>query len=209
MGNFQIKKCLKSSAKFFIPLFISSCCMINSSEFEFSKEHLSLIENLTLGDTVFFRNEYNDYDTIKISNIDIRQECGGIMGYPHKTYICNIKHLPKNIYYDGTVRQPDGTERILDQNLITISKFPSHMPDKQYSVIINFRDFSGEIISIDKIKTDSLFHDFGVQKYWEITSVGDTIISDSSRISKVYWSQKFGLTGYHLYNGAFYKRVID
>jgi hypothetical protein len=191
---------------------ITDCkCGFSHSGFKFSKLQKSLTINYKLSDTIYFKNQVNDFDTIYISEIDSMDRYGAILGFPRKNISVNIKHLPQNIWTDGVELSQDGKKKILDQTLIAIEKSDLQNPNDIY-IGISYRDFQGEFTDTNNIIQNKLFSYAGVDNYWEIKTdsiryeqIKNKKQKKSSLITKIIWTDKFGLTGYYKENGEFYK----
>lgn len=190
-------------------LFLSSCCCrYGKEDFEFTATHNQLLKPYSKQDTIYFSSKTGDMDTIQISQIDSSQQCGCFMSSNYRRVSVEVKHLPTNKWYAGTEIYKEGQTKILDQNLIVIEKDPK---DTEYYVGINYRDLYGHLTDLSKTETDNRFAKYGINKYW-------TIINETAQgqyghdplvITKVYWTEKFGLTAYQLWNGQTYEIVID
>jgi hypothetical protein len=127
------------------------------------------------------------------------------MAGKRKNIDIEIKHLPNNKWTGGTESSQDNTSKILNQSLITIEKMIDSNPEDQYFIGLSFRDFEGEIENINQMQSDNLLADFGVDKYWLINTVIPDDKLDSTSVTKVLWTEKFGLTSYYKKNGDIYK----
>jgi hypothetical protein len=187
-----------------ITLMTDCKCGLNRSGFKFSKLQESFVNSYRLNDTVYFKNQSNDFDTILISKIDSIDRYGAILGFPRKSISINIKHLPKNSWTDGIELSQDGDKKILSQTLITIEKTDIKNPNNIY-IGISYRDFFGILTDTNQIFTNQISSDLSVANHWEIDSWNKDKKHETPLITKVIWTKKFGLTGYYKGNGDFYK----
>jgi hypothetical protein len=133
------------------------------------------------------------------------QECGIIMAGKRKNISIEIQHLPTNHWTGGTEDNQNGKSTILNQELITIEKLFDNEPEDQYFVGLSFRDFRGELKNLSETKTDISIADLDVKKYWEMNNEIPIDQLDSNSVTKVLWTEKYGLTAYYKQNGDFYK----
>jgi hypothetical protein len=133
------------------------------------------------------------------------QECGIIMAGKRKNISIEIQHLPTNHWTGGTEINQNDQSAILNQELITIEKLLDRKSDDQYFVGISFRDFRGELKNISETKTDISIADLSVKKYWEMNNEIPIDRLDSTSVTKILWTEKYGLTAYYKQSGDFYK----
>lgn len=188
-------------------LFLTSCC--SESDFAFTSKCRKLFNKYNLHDTIYFRNSRNDLDTIYIVAIDSIQQCS-MVSAKRKDIKIKIQHLPENRWTAGTELSQNGKSTILNQELIVVAKMISDKSVDQYYIGINYRDFMGELKTIDAMISDSLLFDLGITKYWVVHN--DVIDwkqyeNDSTIITKILWTEKYGLTSYYKRNGDYYKIV--
>lgn len=181
--------------------FLIGCC--SDSDFTFTKRHRALLDKYSVNDTIYFKSSGGDLDTFFVAKIDSIQECGIILAGKRKTVTVEIQHLPINLWNGGTEDSQDGKTEVLNQDLITIEKLFNKEPPDQYFIGLSFRDFSGEIENLDNITSDTLLVDIGINQYWEIKN--DSNNQNNNSVSKVIWTEKYGLTAYYKQNGDFYK----
>lgn len=210
---------MKKSTYFLYSIFILAMmdcrCGFHRSGFQFSKLQQSLVSSYKLNDTIYFRNQYDDYDTMCISSIDSIDRYGAILGFSRKNIAVDIKHLPQNIWTDGVELSKDGKRKVLDQTLIVIEK--SNIKDSNDIYIgVHYRDFYGDFRDTNKIIINQLLSDLGITNYWEIRTDSSRYSwikkhekEKSALITKIIWTEKFGLTAYYKENGDFYKIKIN
>ena len=195
----------------FLILIINCKCGFQRSGFQFSEVETKLISAYKLNDTVYFKNKFNDLDTITISNIDSIDRYGAILGFPRKYVRINIKHLPQNNWISGVELSKEGKEKRIDQDLVVIEKAGTKERNSVY-IGFHYRDFEGRINDANKTITSQLLSDLNINKYWEIEmdSMRYKWIKEKEHkkeplITKIIWTEHFGLTGYYKDNGDFYK----
>jgi hypothetical protein len=132
------------------------------------------------------------------------QECGIIMAGKRKNISIEIQHLPTNHWTGGKESNQNGKSTILNQELITIEKLFDNEPEDQYFVGLSFRDFRGELKNVSETKTRSTA-DLHVDEYWEINNEFPAEQLDSGSVTKILWTEEYGLTAYYKQNGEFYK----
>jgi len=193
---------------FALLLTLTSCC--SESDFEFTPKHRTLLNNYKRLDTIYYKSLQNDLDTICIVAIDSFQECGALMVGKRKNIKIEIQNLPENKWTGGTELSQNGKVKVLNQELIIIEKMINNNLEDQYFIGINYRDFKGEIKNINEMISDSLLIDIGITKYWSVLNdVSDwkQFENDSTIITKIIWTEKYGLTSYYKRNGDYYKIV--
>ena len=189
-------------------LLTSCCCNYDEKDFDFTATHNKLLHPYTKGDTLYFSDKTGNFDTITISNVDTLQQCGCLMVGNRKSIAVEIKHLPLNRWSAGT-EMGDGKNppKVLDQNLIIIEKIP-HDKNEKYFIGINYRDFMGELTDLTKMNTDHHFEELGVKNYWTIINESadwEQHKQNATIITRLFWTEKYGLTGYELRNGQTFK----
>jgi len=100
----------------------------------------------------------------------------------------------------------NGKSKELDLNLVSLSKNFDPNEKFDFSIYIHYREFGGEIENIDSLTKDELLKSIGINEYWIINKSNydkSTILPDTV-IKKVFWTEKFGLTGYEYGNGEKY-----
>lgn len=186
-------------------LLMIGCCKYHSSDFKIATSYISIYNNYKLGDTIYFSTQENVVATVYIAAIDSFQICGGFMGVPRKDVTIEIQHLPNNIWTGGQEFFQNKPVKILNQNLVTVEKIIFHKSKVQYFIGINYRDFVGEVTDSTIVRYDDMFETLGVGEYWEIGTELPLEKLDSNAVTKVFWSEKYGLTGYYKRNGELYK----
>ncbi len=195
-------------------IFTSCCCNYEDKDFEFTPTHLKLIQPYSAGDTIYFSNQLGALDTITISKIDTLQDCGCLMVGNRRYVSVEIKHLPTNLWTGGKeMPSQEQPGRTLDQDLISIEKTlygkegNSNGDKENYFIAISYRNAFGELKNLADKKTDSLFKSYDINEYWIIhneTADWQENKSDSHGIITLYWTERYGLTGYELRNGEKY-----
>ncbi|MCV9385363.1 hypothetical protein [Reichenbachiella ulvae] len=187
---------------FFALLILYGCS--GNCDFTISKAYREFLFEYHKGDTIFFRSNTGDLDTLLISSYDTTEHCGsGIMAYRRKDFRTGIQHLPSNNWIGGR----EGNNE-LNQDLFVLEKSFRSNPDSGCFIYVSYRDFEGELENISSIKhNDSLSH-LGVSEYWQIKksnydSRNGAPIPDD-KIHSVIWTKEFGLTRYEYGNGEVY-----
>lgn len=184
-----------------ITFVLTSCC--SDSDFTFTNRHRILLDKYSVNDTIYFKSSSGDLDTFFVAKIDSIQECGIIMAGKRKSISVEIRHLPINHWAGGTELNQNSKPTILNQELIVIEKLFDQKPNNQYYIGISFRDFRGEIESLDNITIDTLLQDMGINKYYLI--VNEFPNENDNSVSKIIWTEKYGLTAYFKKSGDLYK----
>ena len=67
-----------------LAIFISSCCSYDNKDFDFNSEELNHFSHYKLNDTIYFKSNLGDWDTITVVGFgtEIKKECGGVMSLP-------------------------------------------------------------------------------------------------------------------------------
>jgi hypothetical protein len=186
-------------------LTLSGC---TECDFSIPKNYKSFLFKYNVGDTIFFESNLGDLDTIVVVNYDTMEICGqGFMAGPRKHYKYEIHHLPKNKWIGGTEHIRGKKMTLLNQDLVILEKSFDPNDPNEFFTYVNYREFGGELFDINQTITDLTFKDIGVSEYWKIkksNNYNQKEIPDSI-IHYVFWSVKYGLTGYEYGNGEMYK----
>lgn len=151
---------------------------------EFYRLSSLVLKNYKLNDTIVFKSNLNNYDTIKIVEIDTidnsrpynflisREEC--IISIQ-----VGVQYLPKKESYQGFLQSKSGKyDSIGNQNFIILhANYEAKNP--KYDRYLYFKHSSGNISltkDIDTIKSDMYIK--------------------ANDITELYWSKERGLTGY-------------
>lgn len=172
-------------------------------DFSLDKQHQKYINPYKENDTVVFSNESGIRDTIVISEIK-----SWTSNCEWHASSAQIKHLPFNRWIDGHDGGRDGKFTPIDQTLIQVDKMVS---ERQYSVHVQYRNFQGQITDTTEVKYDTLFNYCNQQFYRVITDENSEFKkfkNDPNHVMKIYWTDKYGLSGYVLRNGMFFKIII-
>lgn len=192
----KIVEILSKRPQWFIISFISASlldgCISYNGHME--SKYTNLIGMYKINDTVFFRSENNDLDTIKISSIDsMIVKDPGPDNTPMKKISIKIRHLPLNKWNNGI----DYNDEILDEELISIlkSQISNNLVDDRYSVFIQYRGFFKQYNPLFAKQTDTIF--LGTNKHLK-----------NNAVVEMYWDTNKGLVGYKNNDGHVYK-VVD
>lgn len=156
------------------------------------------MEPYEVGDTIYFESDRGDIDTIFISKVDSVEECGILMTGKRKDIFYEIQHLPYNNWIFGKNLHRNGEISEINQSLIFLSKNLYEPSKDDYSIHIQYRNFSGEL-DFGKSQKDDYLKELGIEEYWKLES--DTADwkefgHDTLLIMEVVWTKKLGLTKY-------------
>lgn len=165
---------------------------------EIPLEYRKQLNHYKLNDTIYYRSNLNDLDTITIRSFDSISIKQGPDNLPFKKINLRIEYLPKNKWFDGIVlsRITKKYDSIENQSFIWLEK-EMRSKESLFKMGIEYRDFSGvlnfeelEKTGIDTVKTAR-------------GSLRDTLNLDS--VIEVYWSKDKGMIGYKKKDGQVYK----
>jgi hypothetical protein len=129
------------------------------------------------------------------------------MAFKRKDFNYDIKHLPNNNWTGGSEGSQNGNFKILDQHLVIVSKQFEPKRTSDFFVYIHYREFGGELSNIKAVKTNIKFPQLPIDEYWVIeksNNYKNRALNDSV-IHRIYWSSKYGLTGYEYGTGELYR----
>ncbi|MBC7412568.1 MAG: hypothetical protein H7331_08970 [Bacteroidia bacterium] len=187
-------------------IFLTSC-IFDDRRFLFKKEYSQLFSAYTKNDTIYFSSKKGDLDTFTVSEINTLKVCS-IITQNKKCVTVKIKHLPFNKWILGVEMEQNGTSKKLDQELITVEKTMGSNTDDKYFIGINYRNFIGEINNVSNVISDNRFSKFEIKQYFQVVNQAanwEQYRLDSTTIIKLFWTEKYGLTGYELRNGETYE----
>lgn len=191
-----------------ITLLICTSCY-DKCDFSLPKEYRNLMPNYSQGDTLYFISTKNDsLDTLVISKIDSIQTCGqGFMIWKSASWSYEIKHLPSNRWIYATEGFGKNQKNI-DQNLITICKNFDENSNPSYSILFDFREFSGTVDSIPVYVKDSTYLYIDVNSFLKIP-IEDWLSKkyEEPFIKEIHWAKEVGFVGYEYSNGEHYKLI--
>ncbi len=179
-----------------ISLFLSSCM------FHFKEKDLLTYNIYNVNKILIFKNKIGDLDTFIISSKTIINKGWDENTGWYNPPIANVtfKDLPYNKYGLTVIRWATADTIIQDQSLITIYK---DQPNAEVEEIIGFKGFIGtidcrnqKINELDSLNLDVIF---------KVPSFDLTTVRDSTEITNIYWSDKFGIVGYDYKNGDHWK----
>ena len=155
------------------------------------------INHYRVNDTLYYKSNFNDLDTIIIKSLDSISIGQGPDNLPFKRINLRIEHLPNNRWFDGIILSNSTKKYDSIKNQKFVGLYKEIMQNKSLLEIgITFRDFSGSLNfeklekkGIDTIKTMR-------------GSLNDTLIPDS--VMEVYWSKEKGMIGYKKKDGQVY-----
>jgi hypothetical protein len=186
-------------------MIIASCR--EECDFSVPNKYRSFLHNYKVGDTIYFMSNHDDLDTMYIAKYDTIESCGqGFMAFKRKDFSYEIKHLPNNKWTGGTEMYQNGKSKELDLVLVSLSKNFDPNQKSEFSIYIHYREFGGKIENIDSLTKDEQLKSIGIKEYWTInkSNYDKTKTLPDTVIKKVFWTEKFGLTGYVYGNGDKY-----
>jgi hypothetical protein len=178
---------------------LGSCGCENEKELKFDTKVLHFIEIYNSGKIIYFSNQSGLLDTIQI-----KEKNEWTNNCMYHGMALKIQHLPNNRWNNGHEINERGIKTI-NQSLIEIGK---ELYDSKYYIGIKYRNFYGEITDSTEIRKDTLFNYCKQSKYLIINDKNSNYkdyIKDSLHVMKVFWTNKFGLSGYQLRNGDIYR----
>lgn len=158
------------------------------------------LNHYELNDTIYYRSNLDDLDTITIRSFDSISIRHGLNNLPFKKINLRIEYLPDNKWFEGIVLSEitKKYDSIKNQSFIWLEKEMSNSKTL-IEMGIEYRDFRGrlnfeklESTGIDTIKTQR-------------GSLRDTLTSDS--VIEIYWSKDYGMVGYKKNDGQIYSLV--
>ena len=177
-----------------------SCVKFND---DIPKDYKKLLTTYKINDTIYFKSNLSDYDTIRISSIDSFSVEQGPDNFPFKQINVRTEYLPKNKWNFGLELRKSSNkyDSIVNDNFIELTK--AQVSNSQngiaYEVYIKYRDFCG-ILQGGNLKISKI----------------DTIVAESNAgldllekypISQIYWTLEKGMVGYKKKDGQVYKLV--
>ena len=177
---------------FLILVFLStSCCNCNYSieDYELNQSELNFISSLSLSDTISFKNNSNEIISFLVSSVqrEDKKKCG-----------C-FSAIPANMSFDVYIKNMDSLNNILQQNLLSITKWPQ---DKIIESSLSFMDFKCSLDDIADKKSDTIkLIDKNITNYYLFQSE----ISNSN-ITEIIWTDEIGLTAYKTRDGQYWVR---
>lgn len=212
MDNYLNLTKLNSNMNFFrlLPLImiLTKSCTYTVEIEEFTKEETAMFSyyqnNKT--DTIFFESNTKDLDTILFDSLDFMvNNISSFMSSPNRQAHVQVFYLPfPNIYNFNQYN-----DSIPEDSRFMLSMVKGNYSDPT-SILISYRSFWGEIENISQTKQDSLLDEFGIKEYWLVEKSGYSSDRDNEAydVEKVIWTREFGLTGYYLKSGDYYKIKI-
>ncbi len=190
---------MKNNVYFFLlfVIFFNSCKIDETIE----KKYRQPFSHYSIGDTIFFKNNTNSFDTIRITSIDSFSNNGSLSSPPLKFINLKIEHLPINKWYDGLTSDKSNTKLdTIHTNFIHLYK-DQHLSkkDDKYGISVNYRNFNGKL-DIEEI----LKNKFDTIK--PRTRYAKRLLNEESVI-EIYWSYDKGMIGYKKNNGEVYHLV--
>jgi hypothetical protein len=178
----------------------TKCVKFNS---DIPKDHRKLLEIYKIDDTIYFKSNRNDYDTIRISSIDSFSTGQGPDNFPFKQINIRTEYLPKNKWNFGIELRKSNNkyDSIVNDKFIELTKTQINNSKSgiKYEVYTKYRDFSGKLqvrsLKINKIDTIVAERETGLD------------ILEKYPVTKIYWSIDKGIIGYTKKDGQVYKLI--
>ena len=176
--------------------------LLTGCKFNFTDNDLISYNIYKVNDTLIFKNSRSDLDTFIISSKTIFNKGSDENTGWYNPPIGNVtfKDLPNNHYGRTIIRWGTSDTIIQDCSLITIYK---DKPNGSISEVLYFKNFIGRIdrrtqktANLDNLKYGNLL---------KVPSFDTVNIRDSTEITNIYWSDKFGIIAYDLRNGDKWK----
>ena len=172
--------------------------LVTGCKFQFTDSDLLTYNIYKINDTLVFKNNLGDLDTFTISSKTIINKGWDENTGWYNPPIANVtfKDLPNNVYGLTVIRWATSDTIIQDCSIITIYK---DKPKGEIREELYFKKFIGTIdrktqqtVELDYLKYGKLF---------KVPSFDLTTVEDSTEITHIYWSDKFGIVSYDLKNG--------
>jgi len=171
---------------------------LTGCQFSFTDKDLSSFNIYSVNDTLIFIDNHWDIDTFVISSKTIVNKGWDENTGWYNPPIANVtfKDLPYNKYGRTIIRWATSDTIIQDCSIIGISK---RSPNSEIKETIGFKGFIGDIDrkkqKINEFNTSS----FGV--IYKVPSFDMTTVRDSTDITYVYWSDKYGIIAFDYKSG--------
>jgi len=171
--------------------------LLTGCKFNFTEGDLLTYNIYKVNDTLFFKNKFGEIDTFKISSKTIINKGWDENTGWYNPPIANVtfKDLPNNNYGRTVIRWATSDTIIQDLSLISIYK---RRPNLEIEETIGFKRFIGTIDRKTQKTNDLISLDLGV--IFKVPSFDLTTVRDSTEITHIYWSDKFGIVAYDLKN---------
>ena len=176
--------------------------LVTGCKFKFTNSDLLTYNIYKINDTLVFKNNLGDLDTFTISSKTIINkgwdENTGWYNPPIATV--TFKDVPYNKYGRTVIRWATADTIIQDQSLLDIYK---RRPNLEIEETIGFKGFIGTIDRHNQKTKDLDLIEFG--NIYKVPSFDLTTVRESTEITHIYWSDKFGIVAYDLKNGDKWK----
>jgi hypothetical protein len=179
---------------------VTSCVKFKG---DIPNDYRELLGAYKTDDTIYFKSNLKDYDTIRISSIDSFSVEQGPDNFPFKQINIRTEYLPKNKWNFGIELRKSNNkyDSIVNDKFIELTKEQANNRQNgiKYEVYARYRDFSGELQG-RKLKTNKI----------------DTIVTERETgldilekypVTEIYWSLDKGMIGYKKKDGQVYKLV--
>jgi hypothetical protein len=191
---------------------ISSCCSYEKEDLDFNAGELKHFSYYKVGDTIYYRSNLGDVDTITVVAFDaeLNKSCGGLMApRPYNVRWIRIKHLPIDKWH-GTAQNstPGSKTEIVYQELFSVSKYPL---DKRTEYSISFKDFfSASDSTIGEFHRDTIIiNNLKVSNYYIARHHYPERVVQPKDVEIVYWTDRMGLTAYQSKDGEIWTMNIS
>ncbi len=176
--------------------------LVTSCKFQFTDRDLLIYNIYKVNDTLVFKNTLGDSDTFTISSKSIINKSWDENTGWYNPPIANVtfKDVPYNRYGRTVISWATTDTIIQDQSLLEIYKT---RPNVEIDESIGFKGFFGTIDRHTQKTKDLDLKEFG--DIFKVPSFDLTTVRDSTEITHIYWSDKFGIVAYDLKNGDKWK----
>ena len=186
-----------------ILIFLYGCCSWDYSkeEFEFTEKEIDLLGPYKINDTIYFENSSGDLDTLAIVDIKEDRNEGSkcfIQTKPYHSISIVISHLPSRIHkWPSTVwSDKEQNKTVSYQNMISISKSPGDSNEGLAGYSVSYRDFTTSGNAFNKKPQSIIINNLNVENCYSVSHGYPERVINPSDIEFIYWTEKYGLTGY-------------
>ena len=178
---------------------VALSCLLSScgcDDFNLDNKHQQLLAPYHQGDTIYFSDESGMKDTIVVS-----KTTSWTSNCRCQANTVKIRHLPANLWIAG--HDPSGA---IDQSLLTVENYGV----EGYAVSVDYRGFSGTITDSTLVRHDSLFTYCHQSSYYVLEDEHadqESLSQNLLHVMRVFWTAKYGLSGYQLRNGKIFRIV--
>ena len=192
---------------------LASCVSYEIDNFDFSDPDLAHLGSYKEGDTIYFISNLGDTDTIVIVGLGSEKTQGSrlLMAPPAgNTKWVDIEHLNSSPLYKGMWTYEDGkygrNGPLICQPLIVLSKVEY---DTATSIGIRYKNFYSIFLDLSELHRDDtvVLNHVAVTNYYLLTHLHLEAVKEPKDLEFVYWTDKYGLTGYKSKEGEEWIRM--